>query len=477
MILSDVIPEFGYASVSTVICNPTMKMRRSIRVLDAAQLYGKSVLAAFLSVRGTRRSTDPVIDRKHSEITTIVPAVRNCIRGFVRGFRKLKRKKSPDAWEHRYPDRSQPESPLKAVTYSTADFPTKAAMWQHIDTLLWKLNSNTSQNVSQDLSFGGVCNRYIQDEHLRGIGGLKRGQQNTFGGLKVSTARGYLQIIENHLRPKWGETPVSRMTPALVQDWFRGLPLSQATKAHVKAVFFRLLERAMLWEIIPVQRNPMELVEIKGASKRGKTPKVLTPEQCSLILSILQEPYRTMALTAICTGLRASEILALKGADFDFADLKLRVVRGVVRRIVDHCKTECSEAELPLDAEFAEALKQWMAKCPPSDEGWVFPSPRTGRPYELNLQQKVLRPAGDKLGIPHLGFHSFRHTYRSWLDASGAPMGVQQKLMRHAQVSTTMNVYGDAQMQAKRQANTNAVKETLIKLSLSTGNMGKVAPA
>jgi integrase len=36
-----------------------------------------------------------------------------------------------------------------------------------------------------------------------------------------------------------------------------------------------------------------------------------------------------------------------------------------------------------------------------------------------------------------------RHTYRSWLDAEGASLAVQQKLMRHADIRTTMNVYGD----------------------------------
>lgn len=381
------------------------------------------------------------------------------IRGSLRG---VKRKKGPDAWEHRYPDRSQPGSPLKCVTYSTADFPTKAEMWQHIDTLTWRLNSQTPQNVSQELSFSGVCDRYIQDEQLREIGGLKRGQQNTFGGLKVSTARGYLQIIENHLRPKWGDTPMSRVTAAQVQQWFKELPCSQTTKAHIKAVLFRLFEKAMLWEIVPVQRNPMELVEIKGASRRGKRPKVLLPEQCSQILSSLRQPYRTMVLVAVCTGLRASELLSLKWADFDFPNLKLRVSRAVVRGIVDRCKTETSEGELPLDESFAAELLEWKKQCPPSVEGWLFPSPRTGQPYELNLQQKVLRPAGDKLGIPNLGFHTFRHTYRSWLDAAGAPVGVQQRLMRHAQVSTTLNTYGgDGLMQAKRQANSDAVRMLL----------------
>ena len=36
-----------------------------------------------------------------------------------------------------------------------------------------------------------------------------------------------------------------------------------------------------------------------------------------------------------------------------------------------------------------------------------------------------------------------RHTYRSWLDAVGTPTAVQQKLMRHADIRTTMNTYGD----------------------------------
>jgi integrase len=38
--------------------------------------------------------------------------------------------------------------------------------------------------------------------------------------------------------------------------------------------------------------------------------------------------------------------------------------------------------------------------------------------------------------------HTLRHTYRSWLDAVGTTIAVQQKLMRHANIRTTMNVYG-----------------------------------
>jgi integrase len=114
---------------------------------------------------------------------------------------------------------------------------------------------------------------------------------------------------------------------------------------------------------------------------------------------------------------------------------------------------------LPLDAEFAAELLEWKKQCPPSADGWVFPSSITGRPYAPgSIQQKVIRVAGNGIGIVGLGWHSFRHTYRSLLDAVSVPIGVQQKLMRHAQVSTTMDTYGDAFMDSKREANTAAIK-------------------
>lgn len=50
-----------------------------------------------------------------------------------------------------------------------------------------------------------------------------------------------------------------------------------------------------------------------------------------------------------------------------------------------------------------------------------------------------------------------RHTYRSWLDSVGTPVGVQQKLMRHADIRTTMNVYGDAATDEMTEAQSKVV--------------------
>jgi len=51
----------------------------------------------------------------------------------------------------------------------------------------------------------------------------------------------------------------------------------------------------------------------------------------------------------------------------------------------------------------------------------------------------------------------FRHTYRSWLDAVGTPIAVQQKLMRHADIRTTMNTYGDVVTDELEQASAKIV--------------------
>jgi hypothetical protein len=50
---------------------------------------------------------------------------------------------------------------------------------------------------------------------------------------------------------------------------------------------------------------------------------------------------------------------------------------------------------------------------------------------------------------------------RAWLDETGASVGVQQKLMRHAHVSTTMDQYGNASALAKRKANRPIVQRLL----------------
>ena len=78
--------------------------------------------------------------------------------------------------------------------------------------------------------------------------------------------------------------------------------------------------------------------------------------------------------------------------------------------------------------------------------GWkteVTPDWHDELPWSYDQVWRVYQKAAERGGIGALGTHALRHTYRSWLDAVGTPLAVQQKLMRHADIRTTMNVYGD----------------------------------
>jgi integrase len=118
---------------------------------------------------------------------------------------------------------------------------------------------------------------------------------------------------------------------------------------------------------------------------------------------------------------------------------------------------------LPLDPEVATILLQWKRLCPETIGDWVFPGPRTNKPYDSgSLRKKILKTAALRAKIPgQIGWQTLHQTATAWLDETGAPLGVQQKLMRHANISTTMNVYGGAFIKANRKANTSFVQRLL----------------
>jgi integrase len=88
----------------------------------------------------------------------------------------------------------------------------------------------------------------------------------------------------------------------------------------------------------------------------------------------------------------------------------------------------------------------------------VQPGEQTANDKRVPIHE-TRKVAAGKLG--EIGWHTFRHTYRSWLDETGAPMKVQRELMRHASIQTTMNVYGQALASSKREANGKVVEMVL----------------
>jgi integrase len=263
---------------------------------------------------------------------------------------------------------------------------------------------------------------------------------------RSDTRRAYEVWIKNYIIPKWGNYVLSDIQARPVELWLESLKLAPKSKVHIRGTLSILWDFAMWRGDVPIQRNPMNLVTIKGATKRTRKPRSLTVDEFQKFIQHLEEPFRTMALVCVCFGLRISESLALKWGDVDWLNSRLRVERGIVCQQVDDVKTPESQKSLHVDSEMLDVLKLWKQTTQFSGpDDWMFASPYCiGRlPWSYDQVWRMYHKAAVKAGIDGLSTHSLRHSYRSWLDAVGTPIAVQQKLMRHSDIRTTMNVYGD----------------------------------
>lgn len=260
-----------------------------------------------------------------------------------------------------------------------------------------------------------------------------------------STKRVCMLWLKKYILTRWGDLTITDLQPRPVELWLNSLDLAPKTRGHLRGLLHQIWEYAMWSGAVPVQVNPISLVTVKGCSKRRRQPRSLTVEEFHTLAGHLREPFKTMALVSVCLGLRVSETLALRWQDIDWLRGRLRVERGIVNQIVDDVKTENSRKFMTIVPELLAVLAGWKQSAQfASDGDWVFASPvKLGRlPYSYTGFWRELQRAAQDSGLGHLGTHTFRHTYRSWLDAVGTPIAVQQKLMRHADIRTTLNIYG-----------------------------------
>ena len=284
---------------------------------------------------------------------------------------------------------------------------------------------------------------------------------------RAMTRQGYNTWLNHYIIPVWGERSIQELQARPVDLWLQSLELAQKSKVHIRGLIRMLWDFSMWRGDVPLQRNPMELVTIRGASKRSKQPRSLTVEEFHKLLRELEEPFHMMALLCLCFGLRISECLALKWSDVDWLNGILRVERGIVHQIVDDVKTPESNQTMHIDPSMLQALKDWKQLTPFSDSGdWMFASPvLIGRkPISYAGVWQALKKAAERAAVGHLSSHTFRHTHRTWLDSLGTPVGIQQRLMRHSDIRMTMNVYGSAEAADMRDA-----RGKIARLALTAG--------
>jgi integrase len=116
-----------------------------------------------------------------------------------------------------------------------------------------------------------------------------------------------------------------------------------------------------------------------------------------------------------------------------------------------------------MDPKLAEILLRFRRQAVyVANTDYVFAG-NSGKPrWQGIMLTDYIKPAAARAKIGKVGWHTFRHTFSSILHNAGTNMAVQKELLRHADISTTMNMYTQAASPAKREA-VHQVARVLLK--------------
>ena len=263
---------------------------------------------------------------------------------------------------------------------------------------------------------------------------------------RESTRHFYMSTAQRWILPYFKDYRTADITPSDVQQFVNlfGEKYSISVLKHVRATLNCLFQAAVDWRYL--KESPARSLRLPQglAVKRAK---VLPPEDFSKVIDRLSEPYRTLTMLAITTGLRESELFALKDEDFDLGRGVMTVQRKIYRGKIGEVKTKMSGRQLPLCPEVVDAIRGL------SHEGsFLFLKPDGSGEYSLEHHTRdEFARVGKQLGIPHFSWRSFRRSVESAMHNNGVSLKAQQAVLGHSNINMTL-LYAETNDAAKREA-------------------------
>ncbi|KRA42048.1 tyrosine-type recombinase/integrase [Devosia sp. Root635] len=309
-------------------------------------------------------------------------------------------------------------------------------------------------------------------------------------GRERSTIDQYRQHLELHIAPFIGTTRLNALTlPALRQfeerllDEGRSPAMVRKVVVSLGSLIADAQERGLVARNVVREMRGRRGSSDRRAEKRAKGRlrvgvDIPAPGEVKAIVGALRGRWRPVLLTAIFTGLRASELRGLRWADVDL-DRKVLHVRQRADRFNDigQPKSEAGEREVPLPPIVVNTLREWRLICPRRDTGrkdgqgepikeldLVFPNGRGKVESLANMINRGLLPVQVRAGVTvetggidpegqpilaarYTGMHALRHFYASWCinrpqdGGLGLPPKVVQERLGHATINLTMDTY------------------------------------
>ena len=312
-----------------------------------------------------------------------------------------RRKRGPDVWCFRWREAGADGRRIhRRIVLGTAEELKNIASARKIVTgLRSEININDIRTRRESITLADLS-RHFQQREL-----ADRNPR-----IAYSTKKAYAGYLEKWIEPRWGEYSLLEIRAVEVESWLKSLNRAPGTRCKIRNVMSLLFNHGRRHDLC--DRNPIEWV--RQSAKRRTAPDILTTNEVQGLLANLRFRERTLVLLAVTTGLRRSELFALKWKDVDFQGKQICVTRSIVQNVIGVCKTESSQKPVPAHDDLMKALREWRGQTPyQSSENWVFASPTNQgrRPYlAQQIMQRHILPIGRKLGIAkRIGWHTFRH--------------------------------------------------------------------
>jgi integrase len=285
-----------------------------------------------------------------------------------------------------------------------------------------------------------------------GASWIKAGEAH---GLERSTIKQYREHVDQHIVPFIGGLKLSDLSAQAVRKFEDRLREQKRSPAMIRKIIGSLGSLlADAQEQGLAARNPVR--DLRRNRRRGKELHaerrqkgklkigidIPTPDEIKAIMTNAKGRWRPLLITAIFTGLRASELRGLRWCDVDLKSNELHVRQRADRfNEIGKPKSAAGERVVPFGKFVANTLKEWKLACPKGELDLVFPN-GAGKVESLaNIINRGLIPA-QQAPAKYTGMHVFRHFYASWcIDRKLPPKMVQERL-GHSSITMTYDRYG-----------------------------------
>ncbi|WP_329308749.1 tyrosine-type recombinase/integrase [Streptomyces microflavus] len=278
----------------------------------------------------------------------------------------------------------------------------------------------------------------------------------------------YESKVRLYLVPHLGKKPLVRLTPAQLRSFMAELKRTEvppAARFEVLRVLRNALNRAVREELLT--RNVAELVDMPKVTKKEAKPWNAR-EAITFLRSARAHRLYAACVLVLVLGLRRSEVLGLRWQDIDFDQRQFTPLKQVQRvkgvgLVLKDLKTESSHAVLPLPEFCARALEERRELQDLErrivGEGWsqepgqdlIFSSERGGLIDPVGFS-RTFNALVKRAGVRRITVRLARHTCGTLLAFLKVHPKVAQAILRHSQISMTMDVYthvvGDGEREA-----------------------------